>query len=79
MKTKNYIVTFVEGWSANSHFGREIAARLRVSGEPIQFPTLAEARKALRDAKLAHGGSQPGRFDILERFESRVVRHYPWE
>lgn len=55
-----YTIQHVQGYGPHDHFGREIAAR--VAGT---YPTLASARRALREAKKAHGGSQPGRFDVV--------------
>lgn len=74
-----YVVEFRPGWGANGHFGQEIAARLRENGEPIRFPTLAEARTALRAAKADHGGRQPGRFDIVQLVGGKEVRRHRWE
>ena len=79
MKTKTYVVEHVAGFSANTHFGREIAARLSHAGQPIRFSTLGEARKALREARKAHGGDQPGRFDIVEMFGGGRRSRHTWE
>ncbi len=61
--TTTYHIEFRDGWSANSHFGREISARINAAGN--EFRTLAEARTALNRHRREHGGSQPGRFDIV--------------
>jgi hypothetical protein len=53
------------GWSANGHFGEEIARRLSGDGRPRRFADVETARAALATARDDHGGSSPGRFDIL--------------
>jgi hypothetical protein len=79
IEQKTYIVEFVEGWNAETHFGREIAATLREAGQPIRFATMAEARKALKEARKGYKRHQAGRFDIVEMFGDKEVRHHRWE
>ncbi len=58
---KTYMVEHVEGWGPNTHFGREIASRLKEKGQAVRYPSLAAARAALVIARTEHGGDQPGR------------------
>ncbi len=68
-----YRIEYRDGWSANSHFGREIMSRVLASGN--EYATLADARMALRQHRSEHGGTQPGRFDIV----GNNGRRYSWE
>ncbi len=59
-----YRISHAEGWAPNDHFGREILRRLKTDNPDLPYPSLADARAALVAARTAHGGAQPGRFDI---------------
>jgi hypothetical protein len=68
-----YSVVYVDGYSSNGHFGREIEAR--IDHGPQGFSSLERARAALRWTRGAHGGRNPGRFDIVGSDGSRST----WE
>lgn len=69
-----YTISHVPGHGPNDHFGREILSR--VGGEGNSYRTLTAARQALRRARADHGGSQPGRFDIVREPDGK---RFSWE
>lgn len=69
-----WFIEYREGWGPNTHYGREIMARLRAES-PDGFASLDAARAALRRHRNEHGGSHVGRFDVV----APNGRRYSWE